>query len=143
VSTKDKWICQVCGNVLSFEFENCPVCTLRTALTPEDGSFSEIVSDLHFGHYQVLKHEDGTPIELVHRAMGVTYKAVDVHLRCSVTLKLINANLIGDPSARHRFLREARAAASVRHPNVASVFHLGESGGNYFYAIQSGCPQLS
>jgi serine/threonine protein kinase len=40
-------------------------------------------------------------------------------------------------SARLRFLREARAAASVRHPNVASVFHLGRTGSSYFYAIQS------
>jgi hypothetical protein len=39
---------------------------------------------------------------------------------------------LGDESARLRFLREARAAASVRHPNVASVFHLGKSSGNYF-----------
>jgi serine/threonine protein kinase len=34
------------------------------------------------------------------------------------------------------FLREARAAAKVRHPNVASVFHLGRSGGEYFYAME-------
>src|SRR5207249_2669473 len=41
-----------------------------------------------------------------------------------------------DDSACLRFLREARAAASVRHPNVASVFHLGTSGENYFYAME-------
>ena len=35
-----------------------------------------------------------------------------------------------------RFVREARAAASVRHQNVASVFHIGESGGNYYYAME-------
>ncbi len=68
--------------------------------------------------------------------MGVTYKAFDVHLQCPVALKIINARFIGDDSARHRFVREARAAASVRHPNVASVFHLGESGGNYFYSME-------
>ena len=68
--------------------------------------------------------------------MGVTYKAFDVHLQCPVALKIINARFIGDDSAHLRFVREARAAASVRHPNVASVFHLGESGGNYFYAME-------
>ena len=41
-----------------------------------------------------------------------------------------------DESARLRFLREARAAASVRHPNVASVLHLGRTGQNYFYAME-------
>ena len=68
--------------------------------------------------------------------MGVTYKAFDVDLRCPVTLKVISEKYLGDESARLRFLREARAAASVRHPNVASVFHLGKSGENYFYAME-------
>jgi serine/threonine protein kinase len=68
--------------------------------------------------------------------MGVTYKALDVNLRCAVALKVINVRFIGDESARRRFVREARAAASVRHPNVASVFHLGKSGDSYFYAME-------
>ena len=63
--------------------------------------------------------------------MGVTYKAVDVNLRCPVALKVISAQLIGDGSAHRRFVREARSAASVRHPNVASVFHLGKSGDRF------------
>ena len=57
--------------------------------------------------------------------MGITYKAIDVDLRCTVALKVISARYLGDESARLRFLREARAAASVRHPNVTSVLHLG------------------
>jgi serine/threonine protein kinase len=47
-----------------------------------------------------------------------------------------SCKFIGNESARSRFVREARAAASVRHSNVASVFHLGESSGNYFYAME-------
>src|SRR5208282_6815485 len=57
-------------------------------------------------------------------------------LRYPVTLKVISERYLGDESARLRFLREARAAASVRHPNVASVFHLGRTGENYFYAME-------
>jgi serine/threonine protein kinase len=53
-----------------------------------------------------------------------------------VTLKVISERYLSDESARLRFLREARAAASVRHPNVASVFHLGRSGRDYFYAME-------
>jgi transcription termination factor Rho len=68
--------------------------------------------------------------------MGVTYKAIDINLQCVVALKVISARLIGDESARRRFVREARAAASVRHPNVASVFHLGKSNEGYFYAME-------
>ena len=87
-------------------------------------------------HYEVIKGEDGKLIELGRGAMGVTYKALDVALRCPVALKVINEKYLGDESARLRFLREARAAASVRHPNVASVFHLGRSAEGYFYAME-------
>jgi serine/threonine protein kinase/predicted ATPase len=80
--------------------------------------------------------EDGKPVELGRGAMGVTYKAVDVDLHRPVTLKVISEQYLGDESARLRFLREARAAASVRHANVASVFHLGRTGQNYFYAME-------
>jgi serine/threonine protein kinase len=89
-----------------------------------------------FEHYELVTGEDGKRVELGRGAMGVTYKAVDVNLRCAVALKVINARFIGDDSARHRFVREARAAASVRHPNVASVFHLGGSSETYFYAME-------
>src|SRR5208283_5434039 len=87
-------------------------------------------------HYELVTGEDGKPVELGRGAMGVTYKAVDVDLHCPVTLKVINERYLDDESARLRFLREARAAASLRHPNIASVFHLGKSGGNYFYAME-------
>ena len=81
-----------------------------------------------FEHYELVTDEDGRPVELGRGAMGVTYKAFDVDLRCPVTLKVISEKYLGDEAARLRFLREARAAASVRHPNVASVFHLGRKG---------------
>ena len=69
-------------------------------------------------------------------AMGVTYKALDVDLHCLVTLKVINEKYLDDEATRLRFLHEARAAASLRHPNVASVFHLGRAGKDYFYAME-------
>ena len=53
-----------------------------------------------------------------------------------MTLKLISERYLGDESVRLRFLREARAAAKVRHSNVASVFHLGRSSQGYFYAME-------
>jgi serine/threonine protein kinase/tetratricopeptide (TPR) repeat protein len=98
-------------------------------------SASEATSQ-RFEHYEVLASEDGKPIELGRGAMGVTYKAFDINLHCPVTLKVISERYLGDESARFRFLREARAAASVRHPNVASVFHLGRTGDSYFYAME-------
>src|SRR5260370_24002845 len=86
--------------------------------------------------FAVLTCDDGTRLELGRGAMGVTYKALDVNLRCAVALKAINPRFSGVESARRRFVREARAAASVRHPNIASVFHLGKSGDSYFYAME-------
>jgi serine/threonine protein kinase len=137
MSAKAKLVCQVCGTALSGGSESCPVCALRGALGPQTTSLLDVgASDLRFEHYEVLKNKDGTPVELGRGAMGITYKALDVSLQCLVALKIINARFIGDDSARRRFVREARAAASVRHPNVASVFHLGESSGNYFYAME-------
>jgi serine/threonine protein kinase/Flp pilus assembly protein TadD len=136
VSAKGTLVCQVCGTALNGGSEACPVCALRGALGPETTSVLDFSSELRFEHYQVLKNKDGTPVELGRGAMGITYKALDVPLQCPVALKIVNARFIGDDSARRRFVREARAAASVRHPNVASVFHLGESGGNYFYAME-------
>ena len=81
-----------------------------------------------FEHFELVTGKDGKALELGRGAMGVTYKAFDINLHCPVTLKVISERYLGDESARLRFLREARAAASVRHPNVASVFHLGRTG---------------
>src|SRR5258708_24407431 len=127
--------------------EFCPVCMLRKALAGDvesgESPFEESVKPTtaeqaaqRFEHYQLVTGEDGKAVELGRGAMGVTYKAVDVDLRCPVTLKVISERYLGDESARLRFLREARAAASVRHTNVASVFHLGRTGDNYFYAME-------
>ena len=91
---------------------------------------------LRFEHYELLRAEDGRPLELGRGAMGVTYKAFDVDLRCPVTLKVISERYLGDESARLRFLREARAAARLRHSNVASVLHLGRTRSRYFYAME-------
>ena len=142
MSTKSKRACQVCGTALYDDSDPCPVCALRGALgneqsiseSPTEAALSP--SQLRFEHYEVLTLDDGTPLELGRGAMGVTYKALDVNLRYTVALKVINARFIGDESARRRFVREARAAASVRQPNVASVFHLGMSGDSYFYAME-------
>src|SRR6202048_3768987 len=89
-----------------------------------------------FEHFQVLSHPDGSPWELGRGAMGVTYKDLDTTLRCDVALKLINPQFLNSETARQRFLREARAAAQLRHPNVASVFHLGSVSGSFFYAME-------
>jgi serine/threonine protein kinase len=78
-----------------------------------------------YQHYEILVRADGSPWELGRGAMGVTYKARDINLDTPVALKIINARFSARPDVRRRFLREAQAAARLRHPNVASVFHFG------------------
>jgi serine/threonine protein kinase len=93
-------------------------------------------ADLAFGHYRVLRRPDGSIWELGRGAMGVTYKAYDEQLRIDVALKVITPGKVDDPKAQALFLREARAAARVRHPNVASVVFLNTTPGNIFYAME-------
>ena len=89
-----------------------------------------------YQQYEVLRREDGSLWELGRGAMGITYKAYDTNLRFAVALKVINSAYLESDTARQRFLREARAAAALRHPNVASVFNLGTDEENYFYVME-------
>ncbi|MGC1479079.1 MAG: protein kinase [Chthoniobacterales bacterium] len=91
---------------------------------------------LRFQHYEVARKPDGSPLELGRGAMGITYRAFDTNLRADVALKVISGAYLNSDVARDRFLREARAAAAIRHPNVATVFHLGEAEDSYFYAME-------
>jgi len=146
MSTEPQRTCPNCGNAFSGAMEFCPVCLLRVGLpgrvTAGESSFEEAARPTpvqalqRFEHYELLTGEDGKPVESGRGAMGITYKAFDVNLRCPVTLKVISERYLCDESDRLRFLREARAAAKVRHANVASVFHLGRSSGDYFYAME-------
>jgi len=148
MSAEPQRTCPSCGNDFSGAMEFCPVCMLRKAVAgavePGEPSASEETVKAtipeqavqRFEHYELVTGEDGKPVELGRGAMGVTYRAFDIDLHCPVTLKVISERYLGDESARLRFLREARAAASVRHPSVASVFHLGRTGDSYFYAME-------
>src|SRR6476659_2108752 len=147
MSTETQRTCPSCGNELSGATEFCPVCMLRKGLASgvesgESSVFEDTIKPMaeqasqRFEHYELVTGEDLKPVELGRGAMGVTYKAYDIDLQCPVALKVISERYLGDESARLRFLREARAAARVRHSNVASVLHLGRTGSSYFYAME-------
>ena len=67
--------------------------------------------------------------------MGVVYRARDEALRRTVALKLL-ADSGEDSETRQRFLREARSAAAIAHPNVAAVHQVGEAEGRLFIAME-------
>jgi serine/threonine protein kinase/Tfp pilus assembly protein PilF len=118
-------VCSVCGQPLNAKGD-CPACLLRTGL---ETILETKPPALVFGDFEVEQGADGSYWELGHGAMGVTYLAVDKVLRRSVALKVIDvpAAARGSQAVRERFLREARAAAALRHPNVAAVFQFGTS----------------
>src|ERR1700745_1663877 len=114
-------VCSMCGKPLNAKGD-CLACLLRTGL--EDTVVKPKPTVLAFGDFEVEKHADGSCWELGHGAIGVTYLAADKVLRRRVALKVIEVPPAARASqaVRDRFLREARAAATLRHPNVAAVF---------------------
>src|SRR6184192_2726318 len=91
---------------------------------------------LKYAHFEVEVGADGFPVELGAGAMAITYRARDTVLNSAVALKVIDRRVAQNPGARSRFLREARAAANIHHPNVAQVTYYGEQDGECFYAME-------
>jgi serine/threonine protein kinase/Flp pilus assembly protein TadD len=135
VGPNERVRCDQCGCVLDADSTTvgCLNCLLVGGGLDSGGCETN-----RFQHYEVSILEDGVSLhELGRGAMGITYQAVDRNLGSTVALKVINARHSGDPQARARFRREARAAAQLRHPNIASVFHFGETqSGQCFYAME-------
>src|SRR5215471_4701107 len=119
------------------------VCLLRVGIgeddLPQDASLEAFGGDERFGAYEIERHPDGGPYELGRGGMGVTYRAIDTSLQRKVALKIIGTGIAGQKSeSRERFMREARAAAALRHENIATVFQFGicEETGQFFYAME-------
>jgi serine/threonine protein kinase len=91
---------------------------------------------LRYAHFEIETDAHGSPVVLGAGAMAITYLARDTILNSRVALKVIGYKLAENPAARARFLREARAAAQIQHPNVARVMHYGEQNGECFYAME-------
>jgi serine/threonine protein kinase/WD40 repeat protein len=79
-------------------------------------------------HYRIVE-------KLGEGGMGVVYRAEDVNLGRPVALKVLSAQLVSDPKARKRFLREAKAAAALDHPGICTVYEAGEVEGQLFIAM--------
>jgi len=130
-------VCSICGKPLNAKGD-CLACLLRRGL--EETVVENRPSVLGFGDFEVEQHADGSCWELGHGAISVTYLAVDKVLRRRVALKVIEvpATARSSQAVRERFLREARAAAALRHPNVAAVFQFGTSpdGVHCYYAME-------
>ena len=142
--SKSAHVCETCGSPIettsSGDF-GCMVCLFDAAMDRdvEEAEVPFAATPDQFGAYTIEHHADGSIWELGRGAMGVTYRASDKMLERPAALKIINTNLASrSAEARERFMREARAAAALRHPNVATVYQFGvrEETGQLFYAME-------
>src|SRR5499427_9086549 len=139
--------CAKCGSVLEETPGGglgCMACLLRAGIGGEEEIVQDSTPDAveggaRFGVYEIDCHPDGSFYELGRGAMGITYRATDTTLQRKVALKIIKTDIAErSADARERFMREARAAAALRHENIATVYHFGMSleTGQYFNVME-------
>src|SRR6478752_5138388 len=146
-SSQQLMTCPTCGAALEETFGGgggCMFCLLQAGIGSEQETVHDSTPDgfeggMRFGIYEIDCHADGSLCELGRGAMGVTYRATDTSLRRKVALKIIKAGIAErSADARERFVREARAAAALRHEHIATVYQFGMrlETGQYFYAME-------
>src|SRR6202453_3690738 len=94
-----------------------------------DGSLQELTAGTLRGHYRIVRR-------LGRGGMGVVYEAEDQKLGRSVAIKLLPEATRRDPAVLQRFWREARAASSLNHPGICTIYELNDSGDQPFIVME-------
>src|SRR5258708_635739 len=139
--------CPTCGAALEETFGGgggCMFCLLQAGIGSEEEvaqnpTQGPVEGGTPFGVYEIDCHADGSFCELGRGARGVAYRATEPSVRRKVALKIIKTDIAErSADARERFVREARAAAALRHEHIATIYQFGMrlETGQYFYAME-------
>ena len=123
-------LCSDCGQVIpkSSKAGFCPSCLLKLAVSTVAIEDSFLLKGVVFGDYELLE-------KIGEGGMGLVFRAIQRELNRVVALKMIRAGWMAGPQEIKRFQLEARAAASLRHPNLVSIHEVGSEEGHLYFSM--------